>query len=615
MGAFDVMLAFSMMWFAFWLRFEGNHPPEYVPRVLVFSLISPVILVAFGYRMSVYRSLRRYTSMRELVQLTSVVMATFVALVVINELVHFTQGRRAVPASVPLIWLPGLMLSLVSFRILPRIRDHLTAFNTVSVDAERVIVAGAGDAGEHLVRDLLRNPSDNLVPVGFLDDDRAKRSKKIHGLPVLGPISQAADIVSKMAVDHIIVAIPSATSATMQEILNSMRESNASVKVLPRLGELMGNRPTAADIRDVDIADLIGRTPVDVDHEQIASVFRGRVVLITGAAGSIGSVLARQSLRFGPAKLLLLDSNETDLYLHMETLKPLARSRECGLEMLIADVRDRKRIDEIFCLYRPNLVLHAAAYKHVSVMEEHPCEAVKTNVMGTRNVASAANRYQAERMILVSTDKAVQPISVMGATKRAAELALSMVAAYSETAFASVRFGNVLGSRGSVVPIFAEQIRKGGPITVTDPDATRYFMTIEEATALICQAGALAKGGETFVLQMGEPVRILDLAKRMRAMMAGADHIQIVVSGLRGGEKLHEDLWQPGEVQLGEVQPGILKVRPAGDALDPLDIDRFMTELEEIAEAGIEGEEKLKETLFSFVADGPSKASPAREQV
>lgn len=601
--AFDVVMAFAVLWLAFLLRFEGAHPPKFIAGIWLFSLLGPLLLVAIGWVFGLYQSMRRYTSLRELVQLSVVVAASTVAIVGINEAMYFVRDARPIPLSVPLIWSPILLLGLASFRVLPRLRQFL-ALRQSPVDAERVIIAGAGDAGEHLARDLIRHQHNKVIPVGFLDDDPTKWGKKIHGLTVLGPIHDAADAVAKVQADNVVVAIPAASSATMRRILQLIREAGAKVKVLPRLSELMDHEPTAADIRDVDIADLIGRTPVEINHNQIGSMFEGSTVLITGAAGSIGSVLARQALRFTPQTLLLLDTNETDLYMLSEELNALARSRSCDLQMLVADVRDADRIDQLFALHKPNIVLHAAAYKHVPVMELHPHEAVKTNLMGTRNVAISADRYSADRMILVSTDKAVQPTSVMGASKRAAEIALSVIAAESRTAFASVRFGNVLGSRGSVVPIFTEQIRRGGPITITDPDATRYFMTIEEATALICQAGALAKGGETFVLEMGEPVRILDLARRMRALLGNgnAEQIEIEITGLRGGEKLHEDLWQSGEVDLGIVQPGILKAAPAGMGRDIEELKNSIKALELLAASPVPAEH-LKQELFDLATD------------
>lgn len=463
-----------------------------------------------------------------------------------------------------------------------------------------MLIVGAGDAGEHVARDMLRSGS-RFVPVGFLDDDPDKIGRRIHGLPVIGSTSEAPYAVSTTEADHVLVALPSAPSRVLQEVLKRVALPGLGVKVLPSLGELMGAPATLADIRDVDIADLIARSQVKVDMDQIAGIVDGRSVLITGAAGSIGSQLARQALRFRPSALVLLDNDETDLYEVARTLEPAAASRAVALELVIADIRDAKRISQVFEEHRPQLVFHAAAYKHVPVMEGSPSEAVITNVTGTRNVAQAAAAAGTERFVLVSTDKAVNPSSVMGATKYLAEIITGQVGSHSKTAFSSVRFGNVLASRGSVVPTFHRQIQQGGPITVTSEEATRYFMTIEEAVSLIWQAGALATGGETFVLEMGEPVRILDLAKRMRELLANGrvDQIDIVVTGLRPGERLHEDLLGADET-FNRVRPGILKASQA--TFDPGDaaLDTALLRLEKLA-AGHCGSQEVREALFSLV--------------
>ncbi|HEY8202913.1 MAG TPA: polysaccharide biosynthesis protein, partial [Actinomycetota bacterium] len=356
--------------------------------------------------------------------------------------------------------------------------------------------------------------------------------------------------------------------------------------------------------RDVDIADLIGREPVRIDDFEIARCLEGRVVLVTGAAGSIGSELARQALKFRPGRLLLLDNNESDLFgLRQELCPRLGKAGITDVQMIVGDIRDRRRIDHLVSTSRPHIVFHAAAYKHVPVMEAQPAEAVKTNVSGTRFVAEAAARHGAERFVFVSTDKAVNPSSVMGATKRVGETIISEIARASETIFAAVRFGNVLGSRGSVVPIFARQISEGGPITVTHPEVSRYFMTIEEAASLILQAAAIAKGGETFVLDMEEPVRILDLAERMRDLLArDHDDIEIAFTGLRPGEKLHEELWQADEVLGPTGHPRIHRavVRQAQSSWPPR-IEADLRRLEELAIWNAQPDE-IRAHLFSLTS-------------
>lgn len=558
----DALVAVLTLWFAMMLRFEGVAPPQLARTLATFSPIAVVLLLVLGQLRGLYGSIPQYASLREMLRLGGVVALTSLGLITATTVYYLGNGSRPLPLSVPLIWGPFLFFGLGVPRIYQRVRSQLRVGKELPPNVERVLIVGAGDAGEHVARDMLRTPNAKFSPVGFVDDDKAKHGKKIHGLPVWGPIDQLADAASLKGVQQVVIALPSAPSGVVRTVLKRVAEAGLKAKILPSLGELMGANPTSADVRDVDISDLIARNKVQIDMKQIASVLDGRTVLITGAAGSIGSELARQALSFRPRKLVILDNNESDLFGLEQRLRGPARSRGTVLKMVIADIRDKRRIESVFAEHRPNLVFHAAAYKHVPVMELHPAEAIITNVTGTRNVAEVAREYEADRFVLISTDKAVNPTSVMGATKRLAEMAIGFVGVEGQTIFSSVRFGNVLASRGSVVPIFAQQVRDGGPITVTHPDATRYFMTIEESVALICQAAALGTGGQTFVLEMGEPVKIIDLADRMRNLLANgrADEIEIVVTGLRAGEKLHEDLCNAGET-LVPVQPGIMKTK------------------------------------------------------
>jgi FlaA1/EpsC-like NDP-sugar epimerase len=563
----DAAVAVLTLWFAMMLRFEGVAPPQLSETLATFSPVAIVVLLVLGLFRGLYGSLPQYASLQEMLRLGGVVMLTALGLIVATTVYYLENGSRPLPLSVPLIWGPFLFFGLGIPRIYRRVRVQLHAGKGLPANVERVLIVGAGDAGEHVVRDMLRSPDAKFSPVGFVDDDKSKHGKKIHGLPVLGPIEQLADAAALKGAHLVIIALPSAPSGVVRAVLKRVAAAGLKAKILPSLGELMGAQVTSADVRDVDISDLIARNKVQIDMKQIASVLDGRTVLISGAAGSIGSELARQALYFRPKRLVILDNNETDLFGLEQRLSGPAQSRGTELRMVIADIRDRRGISRVFADHGPDLVFHAAAYKHVPVMELHPAEAIITNVTGTRNVAEAARDYNAERFVLVSTDKAVNPTSVMGATKRLAEMVIGLIGLDGHTIFTSVRFGNVLASRGSVVPIFAQQIRDGGPITVTDPEATRYFMTIEEAVALICQAAALGKGGQTFVLEMGEPVKIMDLADRMRKLLANgrSDEIEIVVTGLRPGEKLHEDLWNVDETLL-PVQPGIMKTKhPAED--------------------------------------------------
>lgn len=570
----DFLVVIASCWLALTFRFEGPIPSHYVEMMLAGAPLIGALVVALGLGRGLYVSVPLYTSLRDLLRLAGVVAITTLVVLWTGEAFRLFAGFRPIPLSVCIMQSLIMFVFLGALKIAPRAASSLRVDLTGNPDARRVLIVGAGDAGELVARDLLRHQSAEFVPVGFLDDDPAKIGRRIHGLTVFGPIVNMAEAAAATGATSVLIAMPSAASRLVREVVSRAAEAGLKSKIVPSLGELMGAPPRTEDIRDVDIADLIARSQVKVDVGQIVELFHGRTVLVTGAAGSIGSEVARQALNFKPAKLVLLDNNETDLFRLANRLAVQGELQDVAVEMVVADIRDRRRVDAVFAGHQPHLVFHAAAYKHVPVMEKHPEEAVITNVTGTRNVAEAAHLYRAHRFVLVSTDKAVNPTSVMGASKRVAEMLIELLDGVSDTAFASVRFGNVLASRGSVVPIFQEQIREGGPITVTHPEVSRYFMTIEEAASLIWQAGALAKGGETFVLEMGEPVRILDLAERMRTLLGNgrAGDIQIVITGLREGEKLHEDLFK-GNENLVPVQPGILRtlepaVRPGDRGLE-----------------------------------------------
>lgn len=597
----DAAIAIATLWLAFMLRFDGSAPPDFVQTLRTYSPLAVATIFIGGLTAGHYGNLSRYAGLREILRLGGLVAGATAVLLTATIIEYVMTGVRPVPLSVPLIWSPFLFIGLSVPRLARRVRAQVLSTRKRGFGLERILIAGAGDAGERVARDMLHDARPKVVPVGFLDDDPSKHGRQIHGLPVFGPISELATVAQASRVDQLLIAIPSAPSSVVRDIFRTATKAGIKAQILPSLGELMGAKPTPADVRDVDISDLIARNQVKPDMRRVGSITKGRTVLVTGAAGSIGNELARQSIYFSPSKLLLLDTNETDLYALVKRLSATAEAHDVQLEMLIADIRDKARIDTLFAEYRPNLVFHAAAYKHVPVMELHPAEAIKTNVRGTRNLAEAACTHRAERFVLVSTDKAVNPSSVMGATKRLAEMVISLNASGRSTVFCSVRFGNVLGSRGSVVPIFAEQVRAGGPITVTHPDVTRYFMTIEEAVALICQAAALGKGGETFVLEMGQPVKIMDLAERMRALLV-PDHpedIDIVVTGLRVGEKLHEDLWH-AEESLVPVHPGILRTKHSARPDGYEHLKESILNIENLAFDNLRPE-SLKRALFEIV--------------
>lgn len=407
---------------------------------------------------------------------------------------------------------------------------------------KRALILGAGDAGRMLVEEIARHPELDYKPIGFLDDDPRKTGFRVAGLPVLGELALLDEIVSTQGVKEVIIAMPSAPNTRIKELVNQCTGLGLKPKIVPGLFRMLNTGIPLSGIREVQIEDLLPRPEIKMDLASISEYIRGRTVLITGAGGSIGSELSRQVAAFGADKLLLLGHGENSIYqIHRE----LQRIHpELDLVPIIADVQDKVRINQVFSDYRPEVVFHAAAHKHVPLMEFNPAEALKNNVLGTKNVAEAADAHGVKRFVMISTDKAVNPTSVMGATKRIAELIIQSINQCSQTKFMAVRFGNVLGSRGSVIPLFKEQIAQGGPVTVTHPDMTRYFMTIPEAVSLVIQAGAIGVGGEVFVLDMGEPVKIVDLARDLITLSGFRpnEDIRVEYTGIRPGEKLFEEL-------------------------------------------------------------------------
>lgn len=421
----------------------------------------------------------------------------------------------------------------------------------------RALIVGAGQAGTILAKQMRQSVNSNLLPVAFVDDDSNKQKLKMLDIPVKGGIEDIPKIVESLAIDHIIIAIPSLTKKDIQVIFEHCSKTKANVRIMPSIEAVMTGKLTVSEMREVKIEDLLGREEVELDMEAISEKLTDKTILVTGAGGSIGSEICRQVLKFKPKKILLLGHGENSIYqIDMELRQYI--SLETEIIPIIADIQDRNRVFDIVSEYKPDVIYHAAAHKHVPLMEYNPMEAVKNNIFGTKNVAEAADIFGVGYFVMISTDKAVNPPNVMGATKRFAEMIVQNLAKESETNFAAVRFGNVLGSRGSVIPLFKKQIAKGGPVTVTDPEMTRYFMTIPEASRLVIQAGTLANNGEVFVLDMGEPVKIVDLARDIiRLSGYTEDEIKIEFTGIRPGEKLFEELLNENEIQNSHVFPKI----------------------------------------------------------
>lgn len=426
-----------------------------------------------------------------------------------------------------------------------------------TANMKRTLVVGAGAAGTMVARQLLKNPAENLLPVGYVDDDPKKQQLDFFDLPVIGTINDIQEVVKLKKIELIVIAIPSLSKNKLNQIVKECSRTKAKVQIMPKIEDIMTGKVSVSNFRDVQVEDLLGREPVQLDMRSISEKLEGKTILVTGAGGSIGSEICRQVSKFHPKKLLLLGHGENSIYqIDMELQNKY--KKQFSIVPIIADIQDKDRIFEVMAEHRPQVVYHAAAHKHVPLMEYNPKEAVKNNIFGTKNVAEAAGIFGVDTFVLVSTDKAVNPTNVMGATKRCAELVIQEMDKQYETKYVAVRFGNVLGSRGSVIPLFKKQIQNGGPVTVTHPEMTRYFMTIPEASRLVIQAGALAKGGEIFVLDMGEPVKIVDLAKNLIKLSGYTEEeIEIKYTGIRPGEKMFEELLNENEVYPEQVFPKI----------------------------------------------------------
>nr|WP_081468144.1 nucleoside-diphosphate sugar epimerase/dehydratase [Thermovirga lienii] len=535
----DSLLIAAALMTGLLLRFEGDIPGQYVSAfryLLPYYILVNIICFYLG---RLYHRMWRYASIRELYGLLKAATAGAVIMVVLI----YALGFPTLPRSVYILSWFFIIAFVGSSRLGWRLVRDMMLANRNS-PSSRVLIIGAGDAGAMVAREIMNNRKLNLEAVGFIDDNPMKQKLSIYGIPVLGTREAIPRIVREYHIDEIIIAMPSAGGRTIREINQICRQIGAKARIFQGADTLLGRKYR---IKEIELDDLLKREPVKLNLDEIAGYLKDKTVLVSGAGGSIGSELCRQIAVNKPKRLILLDCSENDLFEIENELRENLPALDIVPEL--ADIRDKERLIHIFGTCRPQVVFHAAAYKHVPMMEKHPLEAVKNNIFGTRNLAEAADRFQSETFILISTDKAVNPSNVMGATKRAAELIIQEMNHKSQTTFAAVRFGNVLGSRGSVVPIFRKQIEKGGPVTVTHPEMTRYFMTIPEAVQLVIQAGAMAMGGEIFVLDMGEPVRIMDLAYDMIRLVGyqPGEDIEIKITGIRPGEKLHEELFAARE--------------------------------------------------------------------
>jgi FlaA1/EpsC-like NDP-sugar epimerase len=511
--------------------------------------LSLLIKLVVYYLFGLYRRMWIYASMKEL-RLVLVAVTAASALVSILMLTLFNNRFFiSFPRSVLIIdWLQSIVF-VGGLRY--GLRMFAEGWNRISgngktASQKMALIIGAGDAGALVAKELLKNPQLNLNPIGFLDDNPDKYKQQIHGVPVIGKLKDISNIIETRVVNEVIIAIPSAPGSVVRTVSDACHRSHISFRTMPGIYELLGGKVSVSRLREVDIADLLRREPTDIDDKAVGKIIKGKTVLVTGAGGSIGMELCRQIARWEPAELVLLGHGENSIfeaYLEIKENYPLMK-----LSASIADIRDGNRIEQEFSRYAPQVVFHAAAHKHVPLMENNVEDCILNNVLGTLNVINSCLKHKIERLVLISTDKAIRPVSVMGASKRLAEMLVLDAGVKSGKAYSVVRFGNVLGSRGSVVPLFKRQIAHGGPVTVTHPKMKRYFMTIPEAVHLVLQAAGFGKGGETFILNMGKQVKIVDLAEdliRLSGLEPGKD-IEIVFSGIRDGEKLSEDLWNDG---------------------------------------------------------------------
>jgi FlaA1/EpsC-like NDP-sugar epimerase len=581
----DAVLIALAWWLAFELRFDHGVPRYYETlfrrTILIVVAIQLVIFVLFRF----YDRWWRYVSVRDMWSaFRGVTAAALAASLTVYFFSPVAQVR--LPRSVAIMdWL--LLLAFVAgTRLLARSVIERPGIGLVARGKE-VLVVGAGDAGQLVIREMQRNRQLGYTPIGLIDDDPRKKNLRIHGVRVLGTTEELGHILRDNRPDEVLLAMPSASGEVRRRVVNVTREGNVPVKTLPGLYDLIsGESDLATQIRPVQVEDVLGREPVEVDLESAGAYLKAETVMVTGAGGSIGSELCRQIARAGPQRLVLVDQGETALF---EIERELVDERGFAASIpVLADCTSRTKMRQVLDRYRPGVVFHAAAYKHVPLMEANPLESVRNNALATRVLAEVAVELGTKRFVLVSTDKAVNPKTVMGQSKALCEWIVEAYGAREDiaTRFVAVRFGNVLGSSGSVIPIFRRQIGKGGPVTVTHPDMTRYFMTIPEAASLVVQAGAIGGQGDVFVLDMGEPVRILDLAMQM-IRLSGKDperDIDIQIVGTRPGEKLHEELWGAGETAVPTPHPKIMRV--SGTVVDAAWLQEELTELERLVAEG-----------------------------
>ena len=593
----DVILIAVSVWLAFLIRFDGLVPAQYLHFIFETAGLAIIFTIPIFYSQGLYSFSWSYVSASELISLFK---ATTISFLFLGAAIYISKDFTSFatfPRSIIFISYIFVFVLCGALRFAKRIYLHIIGSNRL-LKKEKILIIGAGDAGEQILRSMLSAVNSPYTPVGFIDDSSIKQNITIHGLRVLGKIEDIQKIVKKYQIEQMVIALPSASGKTIKNAIeNGKKAGLKKIKITPPITEIINGHLSLRSLKDVGVEDLLGRERVSLEIKQIENFIKDKVVLITGAAGSIGSELSRQTAKFNPSLIMLLDQDETGIFNISEELKNKFPHLE--IKSLVANILDRKKIEEVFKNFGPKIIFHAAAYKHVPLMEAQPDEAVKNNIFGVKNLAEVSLENNVEKFVFISTDKAVNPTSVMGATKRVGEMICQAYNQKNNVKFISVRFGNVLNSRGSVMPTFKEQIRKGGPVEVTHPKMKRYLMLISEACLLVMQAGSMGRGGEVFVLDMGEPVKILDLAKEM-IKLSGLEldkDIAIVFTKPRPGEKLFEEILTAEEGTVATQNQKIFMANLSN--IDSVKLEKKIEELKKIV--GSPQDEKIISILRSFL--------------
>lgn len=588
----DFILLYIAIYAAVLLRFDADIPPGCMNNIKNLFILACLVNIPMFYLFGLYSRLWVYASIEELIQLFLATVAGMLAEYIGSIILNIDMPRSVYIISwfITFILVGGLRFSYRLFKKLKGLKHRLNP-------KKRIMVVGAGDAGSMLIKEIKSSKKSIYDPVVAIDDDVSKHGTKINGVLIVGGRDKIVSTAHELYIDEILIALPSIPKKEVSSIVKICKQTPCKLKVLPGVYNIVNGEVGIKEIRDVNIEDLLARDKIDLNTEEIAQYLKDEVILVTGGGGSIGSEICRQVLKYDPKMLLIFDIYENNAYeLHNELLS--IYDNKDNIRVIIGSIRDEKRLEQVFVQYKPTVVFHAAAHKHVPLMEENPLEAIKNNVFGTLNVVQCAHQYNSKKFVLISTDKAVNPTNIMGATKRIAEMLIQYMDQRSDTVYTAVRFGNVLGSNGSVIPLFQKQIQNGGPVTVTHHEITRFFMTIPEASSLVIQAGAMAAGGEIFVLDMGEPIKIADLVKsliEMYGLEPGVD-IEVKYTGLRPGEKLYEELLMTEDGVVVTKNDKILIEKNS-----KVDFDLLMEEIDKIRDKEFSNVEEIKDFIKKVV--------------